>query len=211
MLGESIRLKPESAALVVVDMQNDFVRTGAPMEVPDARATIRAHLDLIAAARELSLPILFTRFIAGPRRTLVWEWSPALATDVRACWKGVRRHYDDVTGARDGSAVIDELGVRDDDHQIEKFGYDAFHETRSAAILRAAGRDTIVVTGTVTQICVSDTVRGAFHRDIGVVVAEDAVSSYDEELHRTTLRGLGQKYARVATSQAIIDELRDAR
>lgn len=207
MLGDSIRLRPADSALIVVDMQNDFVRAGAPMEVPDARATIPAHLELIEAARSHDMPVVFTRFLAGPQRTLVWEWSPALAPDVRACWKGVRRRYDDADAELDGSAVIDELGLQEGDHQVEKFGYDAFHETYLASLLRANGRGTVIVTGTVTQICVADTVRGAFHRNLGVVVAEDAVSSYDEELHRTTLRGIRLKYGRVESSRVIVDEL----
>lgn len=204
-----LALVPSRTALVVVDMQNDFVRAGAPMEVPTARDTLDAHRALIAAARELAMPVIFTRFLAGPEPSLVWRWSPRLAPPDRACWKGVLRTYDDVTDELDGSAVVDELGVQPDDPQVEKYGYDAFHETHAAALLRAHARDTIIVTGTVTQICVSDTVRGAFHRGIGVVVAADAVSSYDEELHRTTLRGLELKYARVADSSAIIAELRD--
>lgn len=202
-------LDPLRSALVVVDMQNDFVRAGAPMEVPTARDTIEVHRALIRAARDHDMPVVFTRFLAGPEPTLVWRWSPRLAPPVHACWKGVMRAYDDIEGEHDGSAVIDELDVRTTDLQVEKYGYDAFHGTNAAAVLHALGRDTIVVTGTVTQICVSDTVRGAFHHQIGVVVASDAVSSYDEELHRSTLRGLEMKYARVCDSAAIIAELRD--
>ncbi len=53
------------AALIVVDMQNDFVRVGAPMEVPDARATIATHQRLLDTWREHHAPIIYTRFIAG--------------------------------------------------------------------------------------------------------------------------------------------------
>jgi nicotinamidase-related amidase len=206
-----LTLVPTRTALAIVDMQNDFVRSGAPMEVPTARDTIGAQKDLIRAARELGMPVVFTRFLAGPQPSLVWRWSPRLAPPDCACWKGVYRTYQDVEGERDGSAVIDELDVRPDDIVIDKYGYDAFHETYLAAALRAHGRDTVVVAGTVTQICVSDTVRGAFHRGFGVVVAADGVSSYDEELHRTTLRGVEMKYGRVAPSDVVIAELRGAR
>src|SRR5205814_214287 len=82
-------------ALVVVDMQNDFVRIGAPLEVPEARPTIPVHQRLLAACRERSIPVIYTKFVAGPERTLVWEWSPVLAPPVCCCWKGFLRHYDD--------------------------------------------------------------------------------------------------------------------
>jgi isochorismate hydrolase len=66
-------------ALVVVDMQNDFVRIGAPLEVPESRPTIPVHQALLAVCRERDIPVIYTKFVAGPERTLVWEWSPVLA------------------------------------------------------------------------------------------------------------------------------------
>ena len=53
----------QSPALVIVDMQNDFVRTGAPLEVPDARGTIDVQRRLLAAFRARRLPVLYTRFL----------------------------------------------------------------------------------------------------------------------------------------------------
>src|SRR5262245_55351075 len=50
-------------ALLIVDMQNDFVRVGAPMEVPQARDTIAQHLRLIEHFRKSRLPIAYTRFL----------------------------------------------------------------------------------------------------------------------------------------------------
>ena len=59
-------------ALVIVDMQNDFVRVGAPLEVPESRPTIPAHQALLAVCRERRIPVIYTKFVAGPERTLVW-------------------------------------------------------------------------------------------------------------------------------------------
>lgn len=72
-------LSPGSTALVIVDMQNDFVRVGAPLEVPDARATIPAQRRLLDAFRAAGRPVVFTKFVAGPERTLMWNWSPVIA------------------------------------------------------------------------------------------------------------------------------------
>ena len=72
-------------ALVIVDMQNDFVRVGAPLEVPESRPTIPVHQRLLAACRERGIPVIYTKFVAGPERTLVWEWSPVLAPPVCCC------------------------------------------------------------------------------------------------------------------------------
>src|SRR5262249_42534872 len=65
-------------ALLVVDMQNDFVRVGAPLEVPEARDTIPVHRRLLEFCRERRVPVVYTKFIAGPLRTLILEWSPSL-------------------------------------------------------------------------------------------------------------------------------------
>src|SRR5436309_15267671 len=80
-------------ALLIVDMQNDFVRVGAPLEVPQARDTIAVHRALIAFCRERAIPILYTKFVAGPERTLIWAWSRVRAPPGCCCWTGQRRHY----------------------------------------------------------------------------------------------------------------------
>jgi nicotinamidase-related amidase len=196
-----------STALIVVDMQNDFVRVGAPLEVPDARETIDAHLELLAWFRGQRRPVVFTRFIAGPSRTLVWNWSPQLAPPVCSCWPGFMRRYGDVDGERDCVAVIDELAPLPGEVQIDKYGYNAFHRTRLTDVLAAHDVDTVLITGTVTQICVEDTARGAFHEGFQTAVVSDAVSSYAPELQRASLQTLSMKYGRVMTANEALREL----
>ena len=65
-----------SAALVVVDMQNDFVRQGAPLEVPTSRATIPVISGLVDTFHARDLPVIFTRFVSGPEPGLMWLCSP---------------------------------------------------------------------------------------------------------------------------------------
>src|SRR5947209_949294 len=112
-------LRPETSALIVVDMQNDFVRVGAPMEVPDARATIGAHKQLLELWREERSPVIYTRFIAGPRPTLMWNWSPQLEPPVCSCWPGFHRFYADVQRDLDCADVIDELHPHPEDAIID--------------------------------------------------------------------------------------------
>ena len=200
-------LRSQTSALIVVDMQNDFVRVGAPLEVPDARETIDVHLELLAWFRERRRPIVFTRFLAGPQPTLMWKWSPVIAPPTCCCWPGFMRAYGDVEGERECIAVIDELAPQHDDHQVDKYGYNAFHRTRLTDLLVANGVDTVVVTGTVTQICVEDTARGAFHEGFQAAVVADAVSSYAPDLHRASLQTLAMKYGRVVTAQEALTEL----
>jgi nicotinamidase-related amidase len=201
------QLRPGSAALIVVDMQNDFVRVGAPLEVPDARETIDVHLELLGWFRKHRRPVIFTRFIAGPSRTLMWNWSPQIAPPVCSCWPGFRRSYGDVDGERDCVAVIDELAPLPGEAQVDKYGYNGFHRTRLTDLLAAHSVDTVLITGTVTQICVEDTARGAFHEGFQAAVIADAVSSYAPDLHRASLRTLEMKYGRVMTADEALREM----
>src|SRR5256885_8340361 len=84
------------SALVIVDMQNDFVRVGAPLEVPESRPTIAVHQRLLAACRERGIPVIYTKFVAGPERALGWGWGPGVAPPVWCCWEGLLRPYDAV-------------------------------------------------------------------------------------------------------------------
>jgi nicotinamidase-related amidase len=195
-------------ALVVVDMQNDFVRMGAPLEVPEARDTIPVHQQLLATCRELGVPVLYTKFLAGPQPALIWEWSPMLAPPVCCCWKGFRRRYEDAADELDGSEIIAELAPAAGEPIVEKFGYGAFHGTNLDALLRARQVESVLVTGTVTQICVEETARESFHRGYRTTIVADAVSSYLPHLHAATLENFGRKFGWVSTGEEVIAELR---
>ena len=116
-------IDPSRTALIVVDMQNDFVRVGAPLEVPDARATIAPIRATIGLFRRLGRPVVFTRFVAGPAETLLWKWSPQLRSPVNCCRPGFRRRYGDAAGELDCVAVIAELPVEPGDHVVDKYWY----------------------------------------------------------------------------------------
>jgi hypothetical protein len=63
----------------------------------------------------------------------------------------------------DCTDILEEISPEPGDIVVEKFGYGAFHGTPLAGVLREAGVESLVVTGTVTQICVEETAREAFH------------------------------------------------
>lgn len=198
-------------ALLIVDMQNDFVRPGAPLEVPDARATIDPHLRLIACFRELMRPIAYTKFLATPYRSLLWTWSPQCEPPTRCCWKGHTRRYGDATAELEVTDIVAELRPQPKDLIVEKYGYGAFHGTPLNDMLRTHGVESLVVTGTVTQICVEETAREAFHHGYRTTMVSDAVSSFDAELHAATLKNFAMKFGWVRTADEVIKDLGAAR
>jgi nicotinamidase-related amidase len=200
-------IEASRTALVVVDMQNDFVRSGAPLEVPEARPTIAPIQRTIELFRRLGRPIVFTRYIAGPKETLMWKWSPQLRPPVNCCKPGFLRRYADADRELDCVAVIDELEVRPGDYVVDKYWYGAFFRTNLHDILLSEHVDTVAVCGTVTQICVEETAREAFHLGLQTVILGDCVSSYDPGLHAATLKNFAMKFGRVMDSRSLAAEM----
>ena len=194
-----------SAALIVVDLQNDFVREGAPQEVPDARASLPTVKALLDRARAHGVPVFFTRYTAGPEVSHLGWFSPECGPPLRSCWPGVRREYGDRDGLIEGHQVVDELAPQAGEVIVDKFGYGSFHNTILEDALRTAGVRQVWLVGTVTQICVEETAREGFRRGFEVVVVADAVSSYDPELHRATLKNLAAKFAIVVDAATVAE------
>ena len=193
-----------SPALVVVDMQNDFVRVGAPLEVPDARATLAPIARLADGFRQRGHPVIFTHFLSREQENLLWLWSPQCRPDVKCCWKGHLRGYEDAPEPVDCSEVVAELAPAPGDHHIEKYGYGAFHGTGLDGLLRHLGVESLVVTGTVTQICVEETAREAFHYGYRTIMVSDGVSSFAPDLHAAALKNFAMKFGWVAESETVL-------
>jgi nicotinamidase-related amidase len=207
LVANGPELTIRSPALVVVDMQNDFVRIGAPLEVPSSRATIAAQVRMLDWFRSRDLPVVFTLVLASPKPTLISNWNTVSLPPIYCCNRGFMRSYEDSPDPKDCTAVIDEFAPRSNEYQVEKYGYNAFHRTNLTAILHSNAVDTIFVTGTVTNICVEDTARGAFHEGFKTAIISDGVSSNDSELHAGTLRNFDAKFGWVMPADEAIGRL----
>ena len=197
-------------ALLVVDMQNDFVRVGAPLEVPEARETIPRIAALIRRFRELGRPVIYTRFLASETPTLMWLWSPQCGPQIKCCWKGNERAYGDAASELGCAAIIDELAPLDTDRVVEKYGYGSFHDTTLDADLKKFGVRSLVITGTVAQICVEETAREAFHHGYPTTIVSDGVSSFDAELKLSALRNFAMKFGWVDDTATVLRWLQEA-
>ena len=84
---------------------------------------------------------------------------------------------------------------------MDKYWYGAFFRTRLHDILQGEGVDTVAVAGTVTQLCVEDTTRGAFHHGYKTVLLSDCVSSFAPDLHAATLKNHAMKFGMLMDSR----------
>ena len=158
---EEVRLNPARTALIVVDMQNDFVKEGGSLLVPDAKATIPNIQSLLNVARESGMKVVFTQ---------------DTHTDGDPEWEIWSEH------TREGSwgwQIVDELQPREDELVIRKVRYDAFYGTHLDHFLRLWNVDTLVICGTVANICVHYTAASAALRWYDVVIPKDATSALD--------------------------------
>jgi nicotinamidase-related amidase len=196
-------------ALVVVDMQNDFVREGAPLEVPAARDTIDTHRRLLSHFRERGLPVVFLRWVSvkdDPYLALLpqFEWVRHLDDETAACRPGFRRWYADLGREADAAAVIDELAPQPGEAQVDKRGYGGFLGTDLHERLQALGAHSLIVTGVVAEVCVEDTVRQAFQFHYRTTVASDAVASRRPQRQAAMLEAVAAGYGWVSESGEIM-------
>jgi ureidoacrylate peracid hydrolase len=204
----ALPLDPGRTALLVVDMQRAFVAAGQAMEVPPARDVVPRIQELITIFREMGLPVVFTEFTYSPAAPLlVGELHPEHRPAEPGAPTGFGLPSSSCLEGDPSARVVAELAPRADELVVRKHYYDAFNGTVLDGALRARGVTTLVVTGTMTDICVLATVIGGFNREYRVLVVEDGVATLWPEIQRATLDIIRRAYARVLSAKELADEL----
>lgn len=160
-IEDEVRLDAARTALVVVDMQNDFVKQGGSLLVPDAEATVPAIMRLLELARASRMHIVYgqdTHQQGDPEWT-IWP---------EHCREGTW-----------GWEIVAELAPQVNDTVLRKLRYDAFYGTPLDHLLRRWGVDTVVVCGTLANMGVHYTAASAALRWYAVVIPRDAVSALE--------------------------------
>ena len=205
-MNERFALRPASTALHVDDEQRGFVDAGEALEVPAAREAIPRIRALVDLFRAKGRPVIFTEFVyseAAP--LLVGALHPEHQRAVAGAPRGFGRPSSNCHEDDPSVNTVAALAPRDDELVIRKRWYDAFAGTPLDGALRARGIDTLVVTGTMTDICVLATVIGAFNHEYRVSVVEDAVTTLWPEIQRATLDIIGRAYGRVTSTKEVAD------
>jgi nicotinamidase-related amidase len=203
-------LAPEAGrtALLVVDMQRGFVDPGEAMEVAPARECVPVIGSLVDLFRAKRLPVVFTAFVYSPDvPLLVGELHPEHKPAPPGAPRGVGRPSGSCLAGTPSARVIDALAPRPDEPVVEKRWYNAFAGSALDGVLRARGVTSLVVTGTMTDICVLATVIGAFDREYRVTVVEDGVATLWPEIQRASLDIIGRAYGRVVTAKVVADQI----
>jgi nicotinamidase-related amidase len=190
-LHVEVQVDPAHTALVVVDMQNDFVHQGGSLLVPDARATIPAITRLLRFARAHGIRVVYSQdsHRDGDPEWRIW---PEHAREGTWGWQ-----------------IVDELAPAQGDVVLRKLRYDAFYGTPLDHLLRLWGVDTLVICGTVANKGVQSTAASAALRWYDVVIPRDAISALDPFDLESTLRQTAFAFdGRITTATALINRPR---
>ncbi len=162
-------LKPGTAVLVI-DMLNDFVLEGAPLQVPGAMDLAHRIAPFLDKAREAGVPVIYVCDHHDPDDEEFKRWPPH-------CIKGT-----------EGAKVVEPLKPKEGDRCTPKRRYSAFFETKLEDMLKELGVKTLILTGLLTDVCVYCTALDAGQRGYEVVVPKDLVIALSEEDHHWALR-----------------------
>lgn len=209
MLAKTMGADITRSALIVVDMQNDFLhRDGsfantarehpeAKIDMPFLTGTIPNARDLAGAFRAAGRPVVYIAHVLKPDYSdAAWPyWRLGIEP---ATWN----HTHCVEGTW-GAEIIDELKPHDGDHFIVKKGFGGFANTPLDTTLRNMGITTCVMVGVTTCVCVSNTVRGGVEHNYRMILVSDAVAEVSRDTHEAELQTMGRIFADVKTTDEV--------
>src|SRR5882762_10226468 len=208
---EPIDLDWSTTALVIIDMQRDFMEPGGFGEtlgndVSQLAGAVKPIAALLAEARETGMLVVHTREGHSP------DLSDAPPAKIERGAPSLRIGDPGPMGrilirGEAGHDIISELYPRDSEIVIDKPGKGAFYATEFGDVLQKYGIENLLVCGVTTEVCVNTTVREANDRGYRCVVISDGCASYFPEFHEMGLRMIkaqGGIFGWVADSAAIL-------
>jgi len=181
-------------ALVIVDMQRDFVDPDSPATcAPMSQERLPAIRTLLEAARSMEIPVFFTQGLVSPDLSDVGLWKNRAHAEGRVQVEGTP-----------GAEIVAELQPLAGERVIAKRRPSAFFQTDLEIFLRGKEVDTLLVAGSSMSGCVRATVVDAFSRDYRVVVVKDCVVDRSPEILEANLFDVDVKYADVLSLEEVL-------
>ena len=207
-------LTPDACALLLIDMQRDFLEGGGFGEslgndVSLLRRAIQPNQQLLSAWRRLGLTVVHTREGHRPDLTDLPS-SKKMRGQPRVRIGDVGPMGRVLVRGEPGHAIIPELAPVPGEVVIDKPGKGAFFATNLRTILEQRGIRQLIVTGVTTEVCVHTTVREANDRGFECLVPSDCVASYFPEFHAAGLamiKAQGGIFGWVTHSEKILSVL----
>ncbi len=194
-------LVPERTAHIVVDLQNGFMAPGEVAEIGNAREIVPAVNRISAALRDAGGIVVYIQNTFDDLAVSTWStFFDHFCSPARR-----QRMIDAFTPGAFGHQIWAGLDVRDEDLKVQKRRFGAFAPGSSDLheILQARGIDTLIVTGTATQVCCESTARDAMMMNYKVFFVTDGNATFTDEEHNATISAMAHAFCDVIDSDAM--------
>lgn len=194
------RFEPAQSALVVIDMQEFYVR-----DVPSAEAIIPNINRLARAFRERGGHVAWVQMLAGENGRSLWP----LYHDYFFTPENASRHRDNLSKGHPGHALHAALDVQPGDIRAEKRRFSAFvgEHADLPDKLRARGIRNVAITGMLTNFCCETSARDAMMLDFHVAMVSDANAARFEDDHNVGFQTVYQSFGDVVTVDELLQEI----
>jgi ureidoacrylate peracid hydrolase len=192
MNAETVRLDPKRAAVVVIDMINEFCKPGGKMVLPGYEALVPPQLAVIEAARKAGAPVIWVHDSHRRNMRRDREWVKRTPHSIEGTW---------------ATEIIEDLGARSDEIHVVKHRYSSFFQTDLDVTLKDMLVDQLVIFGVVTNICVRSTVHDAFFNGYEVVVPRDCCAATGAREQESTLYDIATHFGVVTEAEYVVAAL----
>jgi ureidoacrylate peracid hydrolase len=202
-------LVPEHTAHVVVDLQNGFMAPGAVAEIPTAREVVPNVNRISEALRSAGGLVVYVQNTFDEVAIRTWStYFEHFCTPARRA-----RMIEAFTPGAFGHALWFGLDVQPQDLVVQKRRFGAFAPGASDlhGALQARGIDTLIITGTATQVCCESTARDAMMLNYKVFFVSDGNATFTDEEHNATLSAMAHTFCDVIDTQEMVGTIGGAR
>ena len=197
-------LKTQKIALLVIDMQKDFIDEDGKLaqcgqDVSAMGLTVTPINKLIEKAHQKKIPVIFTKMIDALKyrsEVGIYRFQQKEKVEENICVL-------ENTSGSEFSKIL----PQEQDSVVIKHSYDSFNGTELKSLLDEKEIKVLIITGVKTNVCVETTVRNAYHLGYYVIVPQECVASDDLAAHQQTLKNFQRYFADVIELKDILEIL----
>ena len=171
-----VSVDPRKTAVMIIDMQNDFIEEKGKLYVPRSEKLIKPIKSILDKAREAGATIIYTQDWHHDDDPEFEVWGEHALAD---SW---------------GAEIVEELKPKEGEFVVKKPSYDAFYGTPLEHILRYRGLENLILTGVLANICVLHTAGSAAMRGYRLIIPVDCILALNEFDYALSLRQMSFIY-----------------
>jgi len=184
--------KNQKIAVLVIDMQNDFIIEGAPIKCPGGSSIIPFINELLNVSRMKGIPVIYTQ--EAHRANKVDFGLELQGDEPEHCLEGSK-----------GIEIVRELSMHKEDYLIIKRRYSSFFGTDLDILLKCLEIDLLILTGVASDVCVRSTAQDAQQYNYRVVVPRECVAGTRKDRHEAALENIRYLFGRICDLETVVE------